>query len=76
MFARHHYLNGQLGQGARSFLATWRGVPVAFCATLALIGLGYGRPQAAIAVSRALATLGAEAQTAALIKAGLKALAQ
>jgi GNAT superfamily N-acetyltransferase len=38
MFARHHYLNGQLGQGARCFLATWRGVPVAFCATLAQIG--------------------------------------
>jgi Holliday junction DNA helicase RuvA len=45
-------------------------------ATLALIGLGYGRPQAAAAVSRALADLGAEAQTAALIKAGLKELAQ
>ncbi len=38
MFARHHYLNGQLGQGARCFVATWRGVPVAFCATLAQIG--------------------------------------
>ena len=45
-------------------------------ATLALVGLGYARPQAAIAVSRALAALGAEAQTAALIKAGLKELAQ
>jgi GNAT superfamily N-acetyltransferase len=38
MFARHHYLNGQLAPGARCFLATWRGVPVAFCATLAQIG--------------------------------------
>jgi Holliday junction DNA helicase RuvA len=45
-------------------------------ATLALVGLGYARPQAAIAVSRALTVLGAEAQTAALIRAGLKALAQ
>ena len=45
-------------------------------ATLALVGLGYGRPQAAVAVSRALAALGAEAPTAALIKAGLKELAQ
>ena len=45
-------------------------------ATLALVGLGYGRPQALAAVSRALAALGAEASTAALIKAGLKELAQ
>ncbi len=45
-------------------------------ATLALVGLGYARPQAAVAVGRALATLGAEAPTAALIKAGLKELAQ
>ena len=45
-------------------------------AILALIGLGYGRPQAAAAVSRAFAALGAEAPTAALIKAGLKELAQ
>ena len=45
-------------------------------ATLALVGLGYGRPQAATAVSRALAALGSEAATAALIKAGLKELAQ
>ena len=45
-------------------------------ATLALIGLGYGRPQAAIAVSRALSALGPAAATAALIKAGLKELAQ
>ena len=45
-------------------------------AILALVGLGYGRPQAAAAVSRALAGLGAEASTAALIRAGLKELAQ
>jgi len=45
-------------------------------AILALVGLGYGRPQAAAAVSQALAGLGAEASTAALIRAGLKELAQ
>jgi GNAT superfamily N-acetyltransferase len=38
MFARHHYLSGALSQYARCFLALWSGVPVAFCATLALIG--------------------------------------
>ena len=38
MFARHHYLNGALAPTARCFLATWRGVAVAFCATLPLIG--------------------------------------
>ena len=45
-------------------------------ATLALVSLGYARPQASIAVGRALSALGAEAPTAALIKAGLKELAQ
>ncbi|MBN2293670.1 MAG: hypothetical protein JXM70_14670 [Pirellulales bacterium] len=38
MFARYHYLTGALGRGARCYMALWRGVPVAFCATLALIG--------------------------------------
>jgi GNAT superfamily N-acetyltransferase len=38
LFARHHYLNGQLSPTARCFLATWRGAAVAFCATLPLIG--------------------------------------
>lgn len=38
MFARHHYLNGQLSPTARCFLATWRGAAVAFCATIPLIG--------------------------------------
>jgi GNAT superfamily N-acetyltransferase len=38
MFARHHYLSGSLSSRARCFLALWEGVPVAFCATLALIG--------------------------------------
>ena len=45
-------------------------------AVLALVGLGYGQPQASSAVSQALAAQGAEATTAALIRAGLKALAQ
>jgi GNAT superfamily N-acetyltransferase len=38
MFARHHYLSGALAPAARCFLATWNGNPVAFCATLPLIG--------------------------------------
>jgi GNAT superfamily N-acetyltransferase len=38
MFARHHYLSGALTQYARCFLALWEGVPVAFCATVSLIG--------------------------------------
>ena len=38
LFARHHYLSGTLSQYARCFLALWQGVPVAFCAMLALIG--------------------------------------
>jgi Holliday junction DNA helicase RuvA len=45
-------------------------------AALALAGLGYARPQAAAAVAKALKTLGPEAATAALIRAGLKELAQ
>ena len=45
-------------------------------AVLALVGLGYGRPQALTAVTKGLAALGAEAQTSALIRAGLKELAQ
>lgn len=39
LFARHHYLSGALGQGARCFLALWDGVPVAFCATMSLVGI-------------------------------------
>jgi Holliday junction DNA helicase RuvA len=45
-------------------------------AVLALIGLGYGRPQAAAVVAKGFAALGAQAATAALIRAGLKELAQ
>ncbi len=43
-------------------------------AVSALVNLGYGRPQAAAAVAAAVASLGAEAETAALIRGGLKAL--
>lgn len=45
-------------------------------AVLALIGLGYAQPQAAATVARISARLGPEAETAALIRAGLKELAQ
>ena len=45
-------------------------------AVLALVNLGYNRPQASLAVAKGVATLGAEAQTAALIRLGLKELAQ
>ena len=37
LFARHHYLSGSLARGARCYLATWNGEPVAFAATLPLI---------------------------------------
>ena len=45
-------------------------------AILALVGLGYAQPQAAAAMARISARLGPEAETAALIRAGLKELAQ
>jgi Holliday junction DNA helicase RuvA len=45
-------------------------------AALALVGLGYARAQASLAVAKGLAALGPEAQTAALIRLGLKELAQ
>jgi GNAT superfamily N-acetyltransferase len=38
LFARHHYLSGALNPRARCYLGLWEGVPVAFCATLAMIG--------------------------------------
>lgn len=38
MFARHHYLSGALNPAARCYVATWNGAPVAFCATLGLMG--------------------------------------
>jgi Holliday junction DNA helicase RuvA len=45
-------------------------------AVMALVNLGYGRPQAAAAVATAFAALGATAGAGALIRAGLKELAQ
>jgi holliday junction DNA helicase RuvA len=45
-------------------------------AILALVGLGYAQPRAAAAVARISAQLGSEAETAALVRAGLKELAQ
>jgi holliday junction DNA helicase RuvA len=45
-------------------------------AILALVGLGYSRAQAAGAIARLSAELGADAETSALIRAGLKELAQ
>jgi holliday junction DNA helicase RuvA len=45
-------------------------------AVLALVNLGYARPQAAQAVAKGAAALGAGATTAALIRLGLKELAQ
>jgi holliday junction DNA helicase RuvA len=45
-------------------------------AVLALVGLGYGQPQAAAVVARISTQLGPAAETAALIRAGLKELAQ
>jgi GNAT superfamily N-acetyltransferase len=38
LFARYHYLSGQLGATAKCYLATWHDVPVAFCALLSQIG--------------------------------------
>lgn len=38
LFAKHHYLSGRLNRSARCFLAMWHGAPVAFCATLSVIG--------------------------------------
>ena len=38
LFVPHHYLSGALSAVARCYVAYWRGRPVAFCATLPLIG--------------------------------------
>jgi Holliday junction DNA helicase RuvA len=42
----------------------------------ALVNLGYGRPQAAAAVAASVTALGDDAETSALIRRGLKELAQ
>ena len=38
IFAPHHYLTGDLNPASRCFVARWNRQPVAFCATLSLIG--------------------------------------
>lgn len=38
LFARHHYLSGQLNRSARCYVAWWNEEPVAFCATLPVWG--------------------------------------
>jgi predicted ABC-type transport system involved in lysophospholipase L1 biosynthesis ATPase subunit len=38
IFARHHYLSGELARSARCYLAAWNDEPVTFCATLPVIG--------------------------------------
>jgi GNAT superfamily N-acetyltransferase len=38
IFAPYHYLTGALNPASRCFVTRWQGKPVAFCATLSLIG--------------------------------------
>ncbi len=38
LFAPHHYLSGNLNRAARCYAAWWKGLPIAFCATLSAIG--------------------------------------
>ena len=38
LFARHHYLSGNLPNGCRCYLALWNDEPVAFCATIGMLG--------------------------------------
>jgi Holliday junction DNA helicase RuvA len=60
-------------------LAAGAGAPLpngAEDAVSALVNLGYGRPQAVAAVAASVRTLGAEADVGALIRQGLKELAQ
>ncbi|MCC6125808.1 MAG: GNAT family N-acetyltransferase [Pirellulales bacterium] len=38
LFARHHYLSGNLSAFTKCYLALWEGLPAAFCAVLPLIG--------------------------------------
>ncbi|MCH8922636.1 MAG: GNAT family N-acetyltransferase [Planctomycetes bacterium] len=38
MFAKHHYLSGTISRSSRCYLALWDGTPVAFCATLNILG--------------------------------------
>jgi Holliday junction DNA helicase RuvA len=66
-----YFVHAELGRAQAPKL-----VKAAEDAVLALVGLGYGQPQAAAAVARISAQLGPTAETAALIRAGLKELAQ
>lgn len=38
LFARHHYLSGQLARASTCYAALWQGEPVAFCATTGMFG--------------------------------------
>ncbi len=38
LFAKHHYLSGELNLMARCYLALWNGEPVSFCAVLPVMG--------------------------------------
>jgi len=69
-------LSGAAGLGEAAARAAPARVGPAHDAMLALVNLGYGRPQAAEAVARGAAALGADATTAALIRLSLKELAQ
>lgn len=39
LFAKHHYLNAKNSISAHCYLATWEGIPVAFCSVLPKIGM-------------------------------------
>jgi holliday junction DNA helicase RuvA len=67
---------GDFGRAEGGFERPPRLAKAAEDAILALVGLGYSQPQAAAAVARISAQLGPEAETATLIRAGLKELAQ
>ena len=65
-------LGGEVGPDAS--LASTSPQPNVRDAVSALVNLGYGRPQVTAAVEQAVATLGADAATATLIRHGLKLL--
>ena len=67
---------GQIGDGSVSSSPAQALPQSGQDAISALLNLGYGRPQVMAAVEQALATLGAEAAAPAVIRQGLKILAQ
>jgi len=67
---------GDLGHGVAGLERAPKLAKAAEDAVLALVGLGYGQPQAAAAVAKIFVRLGPAAETAALIRAGLRELAQ